>query len=438
MVAVLPAASAPPRDRDGDGLSNRFERKRSHTDPRRADTDGDGMSDGAEVRRGRNPRRARRKRRGYTCSVTVDSAAALRSAVQRNSGRTVCVEGAVGDVDLTDVRPSARVTVAPSPSGGELGDVDLTSAANVRILALRLESALVAGSASEPAHNVTLRRCRAGGTGPAARSDAFALVDVRSHTDGLRVERCDLGWTTSAGADQEQGFGIRMSVGGGQGGEIRNVTVRGTRLHHLACDALQTSGVAGLNFDRNEIAWVASDATDLHADMIQILSLAGDPRRNRFTNNYMHHTGFLGPGQIPPGGAAGQWIWHDYDQTGALVQNNLIVDNRNYAPAWSGVPSNVLLRRNTIVRNGLAFGASSPDMQWDPPGGSNRVAEQNIIGSMGGGRGVAFSGNVFIDQRGRGPTDIRRRVSFDARGNPKHLPQGHARAGYRKPAGVPW
>ena len=46
------------RDRDGDGLSNRGERKRSHTNPRRADTDRDGLRDRFELKRSHtNPRR---------------------------------------------------------------------------------------------------------------------------------------------------------------------------------------------------------------------------------------------------------------------------------------------------------------------------------------------------------------------------------------------
>ena len=47
------------RDSDGDGLPNRFERRRSRTNPHRKDTDGDGLSDWTEVRRTKtNPRRA--------------------------------------------------------------------------------------------------------------------------------------------------------------------------------------------------------------------------------------------------------------------------------------------------------------------------------------------------------------------------------------------
>ena len=45
-------------DRDQDGLSNRFELKRSHTNPRTDDTDGDGLGDRVELRESNtNPRK---------------------------------------------------------------------------------------------------------------------------------------------------------------------------------------------------------------------------------------------------------------------------------------------------------------------------------------------------------------------------------------------
>jgi hypothetical protein len=44
------------RDTDRDGLRDGAEVRRWHTNPRKRDTDGDGWSDGAEVRRGTNPR----------------------------------------------------------------------------------------------------------------------------------------------------------------------------------------------------------------------------------------------------------------------------------------------------------------------------------------------------------------------------------------------
>ena len=47
------AAESRARDRDRDGLSDRYELRKSHTGIRRADTDRDGLRDGYEVR---NPR----------------------------------------------------------------------------------------------------------------------------------------------------------------------------------------------------------------------------------------------------------------------------------------------------------------------------------------------------------------------------------------------
>ena len=57
-LAAWSPAEARIRDRDGDGISNRGERKRTHTNPRRADTDRDHLRDRFELKRSRtNPRR---------------------------------------------------------------------------------------------------------------------------------------------------------------------------------------------------------------------------------------------------------------------------------------------------------------------------------------------------------------------------------------------
>jgi hypothetical protein len=51
LSVAPPPALATPGDLDHDGLSNRYEVKRSHTKPHRWDTDGDKLSDGFEIRR---------------------------------------------------------------------------------------------------------------------------------------------------------------------------------------------------------------------------------------------------------------------------------------------------------------------------------------------------------------------------------------------------
>jgi hypothetical protein len=60
------------KDTDRDGLSDRFELKRSHTNPRKRDTDGDGLSDRFELRRSHtNPRRKDTDHDGYSDGVEV-------------------------------------------------------------------------------------------------------------------------------------------------------------------------------------------------------------------------------------------------------------------------------------------------------------------------------------------------------------------------------
>lgn len=62
-----PAAESHARDRDRDGLSDRYELRKSHTGIRRADTDRDGLRDGYEVRKSKtNPRRADTDRDGLS------------------------------------------------------------------------------------------------------------------------------------------------------------------------------------------------------------------------------------------------------------------------------------------------------------------------------------------------------------------------------------
>jgi len=61
------AAESRARDRDRDGLSDRYELRKSHTGIRRADTDRDGLRDGYEVRKSKtNPRRADTDRDGLS------------------------------------------------------------------------------------------------------------------------------------------------------------------------------------------------------------------------------------------------------------------------------------------------------------------------------------------------------------------------------------
>lgn len=199
-----------------------------------------------------------------------------------------------------------------------------------------------------------------------------------------------------------------------------------------ANDAIQLAGVSGLTVDRTEIAYVGADYVDWHADPIQILSLAGRASDNVFSNDYIHHTGYLNAsGKLVVNGSAGQWIWEP-SGSGAIVRNNLITDNRSYALNWYGQVGEVTLEHNTIVGNGTAFGEAD-SIQWEGGGGKDRVARDNIIEGLGGGEGVVFSGNAWTRGEPRSATDIAQPVTFNANMDPTDLAASNADAGYRKP-----
>jgi Bacterial TSP3 repeat len=74
--------SAHRRDTDGDRLSDRYELRRSRTSPRRQDTDRDGLTDGYEIRRVKtNPRKADTDRDGLSDGAEVFPAGGLSSSV---------------------------------------------------------------------------------------------------------------------------------------------------------------------------------------------------------------------------------------------------------------------------------------------------------------------------------------------------------------------
>ncbi len=75
-------APRPERDTDHDGLSDDAELRRYHTDPRKRDTDRDGLTDGAEVLRYKtNPRKSDSDRDGLTDGAEVRATRRTRAAV---------------------------------------------------------------------------------------------------------------------------------------------------------------------------------------------------------------------------------------------------------------------------------------------------------------------------------------------------------------------
>ena len=338
--------------------------------------------------------------------------------ITANPGGTVCIGADIDTLDLGRIAPSSVVTIRPDgpPLSRRIGTLICNPACN----------------------RLAFENLRFGGT-PTARRPANAVFICCSVTTSLRFTGVDVGWTSQDQAADE-GYGFRIYAGGGSN-RIGGLVIERSRIHHTNCDAMQFD-VSGAVVDRNEISYIASlPGLDCHADSIQCMTCDGG---SRFTGNYFHHIGYVDESHNPaPSYPGGQWIWHDWggvrNTGGALVENNLMRECRNYCIAWGRGLSNVTLRRNTIIRGGTAFGSTAPSTNWNgsaPAGGGNLV-DSNIIDRRSHHAGVTEQNNVWINQAGSG-SNIQHPVTFDANYSPTNLPSYHAGAGYRKPSGAPW
>jgi hypothetical protein len=497
-------------DPDRDGLPNRYERHRSHTNPHKRDTDGDGYSDGFEVNvLHTNPRDAGspgivtkepsgspsssgdRAPAGPSSppasgpsspplqaspppppeeppppppeeplppveeppaqvdgevSTAADLLATAKSAAA--DGKTYYMRGGnYGDVNLTNVRRGSLVTFYAYP--GEQPTFETLSfghSQHFRFDGFRASTIdIQPGNASTPNRDLQFADCTLGGT-QANRINPLAVVGILGYTEDVLIDHCNIGWTDMDGIE-DNGNGIRAV--NGEEGEIARLTIRRSRIHHVSCDAIQVAGASDFTLDRTEIAYVAPQpGYGCHADSLQNLSLIGDGAR--ITNNYIHHIGYYDESSQPTAAdPAGQLIYAN-NSGGALIENNLFVDSRNYAlnlgSGCGGCPPslrNVILRRNTVVRDGTAFGGeSTPDLRWAPTAGSGNRFENNVIGGIAADGSLAssivtFTGNVYTDQSPIGAGDVGpTKLSFDSSMN--CTSPACANAGYRKPSDVAW
>ncbi len=373
----------------------------------------------------------------------------LATAGSSNSdGKTFYMRGGnYGNVNLSNVRRGSLVTFVAYP--GETPSFSALTfghSQDLRFDGFKARTVSIEqGSSSAPNRQLQFANCTLGGTA-SERINPLAVVGILAYSEDILFDGCSIGWTRMNGAE-DNGNGIRAV--NGDAGPIARLTIRNSRIHHTSCDAIQVAGVSDFTLDRTEIGYVAPEpGYTCHADSLQNLGFSGDGAR--ITNNYIHHIGYYTEGETPDAGApAGQLIYHN-NGGGALIENNLFVDSRNYAlnlgSGCGGCPSslrNVILRRNTIIRGGTAFGGeSSPDMRWAPAGGTGNRFERNVIGSIAADGSlsssvVAFSGNVFTDQSPIGSGDVGPiKLSFDA--NMNCTSAACKEAGYRKPSGVSW
>lgn len=453
---TAPADSrAPKRDRDGDGLSNRFERKRgldprradsdrdglrdrfelrgSKTNPRRKDTDADGFSDRRELRAGTNPRRKRshprgkrgRSRRQATSfaqpacasgATNTSSAGEVRALLR--SGRDACVTGSLGELNLSGIRPGDGASLGTS-GAGTLGEVQAFGASNITLRA-RFESIQIRNSS-----RLTIDNSVIGGTQGSRVYDQ--LIFIPEDSDDITIRDSDIGWT-DADSSGNTGYGLRVYA------DSNRLRVERNRFHHLAGDGIQL-GMEGADalIDRNEIAYVApSPDSDEHSDDIQVVEHGPNLR---ITNNYLHHNGFYYEGG-PLTGGSGPYI-HAGDDDPMVWENNLVRDEANFMQVGNlgtggTEKSNLVFRRNTFVNNGTSYG-NAPDLMWRLSDGSSNVYERNLVLALFANE-FGFSGTTVRD-------NLSGRHRLDTAGNCVARacnPRGQEPIGFRKPSGVHW
>ncbi len=411
VAVVAPAeGGAPKRDRDGDGFSDRRER-RAGTNPRRKSS--------------HPPRRDGRARRHATSFAQpscasgasgASSAGEVRSLLR--AGRDVCVRGPLDELSLSGLRPSGGASVGTS-GAATLGDVQALGASNLKLRA-RIESIEIRNS-----RRITIDNSVIGGSRGKRVYDQ--LIFIPEDSDDITIRDSDIGWT-DADNTGNTGYGLRVYA------DSDRLRVERNRFHHLGADGIQL-GMQGRDavLDRNEIAYVApSPGSEEHSDDIQVVEHGPNLR---ITNNYLHHNGFYDEGG-PETGGSGPYI-HAGDDDPMLWQNNLVRDEANFMQVGNlgtggTEKSNLVFRRNTFVNNGTVYG-NAPDLMWRLSGGSGNVYEHNLVLARFANE-FGFSGTSVRD-------NLVGRFRLDPDGNcvsRRCNPGGREPIGYRKPSGVHW
>jgi hypothetical protein len=151
------------KDTDRDGLRDRAEVRRYITNPRKRDTDGDGYGDGVEVRAGTNPRNPRSHPSGSVTPTPTPTPSPSPTPTPSPS------PGGFPDASNTGVPPGTVLT----PSGG----MTINTAGAV------IDAREITGQVVVNASNVTIRRSR-------IRSNAMYVIDNSS--TGLVVEDSEI------------------------------------------------------------------------------------------------------------------------------------------------------------------------------------------------------------------------------------------------------
>jgi len=382
-------------DTDGDGLKDGAEVKRYRTNPRNSDTDGDGVKDGDEIRNGTDPR-SRDSVHGApgagpapavgvqgngsaaTPPPSCDADAApssLASVLAAAAANTrICMAG--GDYGtFSGAQAPGRVTLAPKARAAVTMRLEFKDASNLTLDGLNITSGVIEGSSRD----ITIVNSTF--SGPLRLDGLVNSNVVLDHDAFLNV---DADGKTTAPARIALSYASGMHSG---------VTIQNSLLAGGDADGVQ-SGV-GVNIINNEFRDILEKGGGNHTDAIQLIGAKGSIVRG----NYIHDV------------ATGIVAYDGLDH--ATIEDNVIDLTRRGKRPW-GIEvysdSGSVVRHNTVVHGAhclfdAACGSIALDRKSGQPPGSGTVVTDNIATSVilnNGSTVAAQKRNLFRTRGGPG------------------------------------
>lgn len=304
-------------------------------------------------------------------SGTVTTEAELLEALNHPNNRYY-LQGDLGNLNLSELRPTARVTFIGHPDGtGAIGDVIMQNTWNMRFENIQFHGSFDIRDSNNPLNfqtrHIEIVGCEWDGL------NAATAINIREYAQDILIEGNYMhDFPLGVGDDN---YGIVCNPGFGY---IRDVVIRNNIIERITNDAMQIADVRNLLIEGNrfsEIAWESRDANGRHADGLQLRSGTNIIIRNN--------------------------IWHTNDQpvfvhdrvNNVLFENNLIHDVHNYGlsigdagdPNGAGI-TGWTFRNNTVWNTGLDFSdVTRFGFLLRGEGGEN-IIENNIFHSLEGER----------------------------------------------------